>query len=387
MSDDERAVFSRAQVRHYDQVAIQHCSVPSLILMENAGRGATDALLPYVRGQDDQVVVACGRGNNGGDGFVVARHLLAQGYANITCWVLAPLEKVSGDARKNLDAWLGLGGRTQFIEKDLTPFRSALAEADVVVDALLGTGLDRPVEGRVRATIEAINDAPADVFSLDIPSGLDADTGQTLGASVTAQATATFARLKAGLLQGDAIAQAGDLRVISLGIPDRQVVEAVGTTAELVALDTVDRALGQRRIDVHKYGAGAVLLAAGRVGSIGAAELTARGAYRAGAGLVTIATWADAAPRLEGCLPEAMVLGLPSTSTRAALTSALERRRAAGVGPGFGVDTKAQSVVEHLALAWDRPVVLDADAITCFAGRSEALVTAPAARILTPHAG
>jgi ADP-dependent NAD(P)H-hydrate dehydratase / NAD(P)H-hydrate epimerase len=365
-------ILSRAQIRGYDERAIA-CGVPSLVLMENAGRGAAaiaEGLVP-----SGEVVVVCGRGNNGGDGFVVARHLMARGRSVRVFALAAQLE---GDARHNLEAFSGLGGDVAFLDDDFTALRDALASAALVVDALFGTGLARPVEGRYRAAIEAINEASALRLALDIPSGIDADTGAILGLAVRADHTATFAHRKCGLVQGPGADHAGAIHVVDLGIPDASVLAAVGHTARLLEAPR----LPARRPDLHKYGAGSVLVAAGSPGKAGAALLAARGALRAGAGLVTIATFAD---DLEARLPEAMTVALDDDPAPK-LEAALARSKAAGVGPGIGLGEEARAAIEAM-MTFAGPLVLDADAITAFAGRPEALREAPGPRILTPHTG
>lgn len=366
-------VLSRAQIRAYDERAIAG-GVPSLVLMENAGRGAAE-VAAAIAPPEAFVVIVCGRGNNGGDGFVVARHLLARGRRVHTFALAAEL---TGDAAANLEALRGLGGEITVVEDDLGPLATALASADLVVDAIFGTGLTRPVEGRYRAAIEAIDARGGLCLALDIPSGIDADTGAILGAAVRADHTATFAHRKCGLLQGPGAIHAGTLHVVDLGIPDAAVVAAVGQEASIVERPR----LPARPADLHKYGAGAVLLAAGSPGKAGAALLAARGALRGGAGLVTIATFAEV---LEARLPEAMILPL-GDDPGPALAAALAKCKAAGVGPGLGLDARARAAIDAIG-AFTGPLVIDADAITAFAGRPEALADAAGPRILTPHAG
>lgn len=373
-------VLSREQIRAYDQHLIEELSVPGLLLMENAGRGAAEALMARAAGR---VAIVCGRGNNGGDGFVVARHLAAAGW-DVACHVMGPLDKIGGDAAVNLGAWQGLGGAVHLIDHALP---AALREADVIVDGLFGTGLSRPIEGRWRDVVEAMNAAEAPVFALDIPSGIDADTGAIHGVAVEARWTATFAHRVSGLVQGPGAIRCGELLVVPLGVPDAATLAAVGHTATVIDDALLRRAMRPRPPDCHKYRAGAVVIAAGRRGATGAAWLAARGAFRAGAGLVTIATWPGAAAALEGRLPEAMISPLDVDRPKESVLDTLRKRTAAGVGPGFGTDEPARRATEALVLEWEGPVVVDADAITCFAGRPEALKDAPGARILTPHTG
>jgi ADP-dependent NAD(P)H-hydrate dehydratase / NAD(P)H-hydrate epimerase len=377
-------ILSREQIRAYDAHAIEACAVPGLILMENAGRGAAEIIAAHAG--PEPVVIVAGRGNNGGDGFVIARHLAAGG-VDVEVFVVGPVDAIGGDAKVNLDAWRGLGGAVHLVGDDLEPLRSALTSASLAVDALFGTGLNRPLEGQWAAAVHVMNHAPCPVAAVDIPSGIDGDTGVIHGVAVQAAFTVTFAHLKAGLVQGPGIAHLGELFVVGLGVMDAPILEKVGWTAQVIAEDRVADTVGRRAVDTHKYKAGSVLVIAGSEGKTGAALLCADGALRAGAGVVTIATWPDAAASLDARVTEVMTARIDPDDIEASLTSALDRRRAVAIGPGFGTDARAIDVVERIGLMWEGPAVLDADAISCLAGRPEVLRKARGARILTPHAG
>jgi NAD(P)H-hydrate epimerase len=371
-------------MRAYDKQAIEELGVASLVLMENAGRGAAEALASRVT--DEPVTVVAGLGNNGGDGFVIARHLAARG-VEVRVFLMGPVDKVGGDARINLDAWRGLGGALQIVDDDLGALNDALARGGWAVDALFGTGLSRPLEGRFAETVEAINASACHVFAVDMPSGIDGDDGAVLGVAVRAELTATFAHLKSGLLQGQGATHAGEVVVVPLGFRDQAALEAVGWTAQAVEPSQVAATLGQRPIDTHKYRAGSVLVIAGSEGKTGAALLAGTGALRAGAGLVTIATWPDAVASLEQRVTELMTATLDSNDLDRSLEAALDRRRAVAMGPGLGLDDRATEVVKRVGLGWEGPVVLDADAISCFAGKASELGKAKGPRVITPHAG
>lgn len=377
-------VLSRSQIRHYDRVAIEHRGVPSLLLMENAGRGAAEALERHH--PDGEVVVVCGRGNNGGDGLVLARHLRAAARP-VTVVAVGPPERFAGDAAANLEAYLGLGEHVDFVEgeQDLGPLDLALSRAVVIVDALLGTGVTRPVEGLYRTLVARMVAHPVPVFALDLPSGIDADTGAVHGVAVEADHTATFAHRKSGLLQGRGAVACGTVVVVDLGIPDVAILEEVGHEATVVTPSEVRTTLGHRAPDAHKYHAGSILVVAGARGKVGAALLTARGALRGGAGLATIATSADV--EVGAHLPEVMTHRLDEDDPLAGLRAALERKSAVAVGPGLGHGPDAIRVIDELVANFDGPLVLDADAITAFAGTPDHIAGGPGPRILTPHAG
>lgn len=445
-------VLTRAQMREFDRYAIEACHVPGIVLMENAGRGAADVLAALIEARrkeagagafrrapladppgdgptsegatggptsrraaadalaararsfpvrhvkapgqpatyplEARVVVVCGAGNNGGDGFVVARHLLARG-AEVEVFLAGASEKVTGESRINHDAYIDLGGRFAELPPGapLGPLEAALANADFVVDALFGTGLDRPIRGHLAEVIGAINRGSGRCVALDIPSGLDADSGAPLGIAVQADETVTFGHLKIGLLTPAGARLAGHIHVVDLGVPDPPILAHVGYVAEVIRRENIGSDLTPRETNVHKHEAGDVLVIAGSPGKVGAAWLTGRAAMRTGAGLVTVCTWPDAATLLESRVVEVMTARIDPARIQASLDEALAKRRAVAIGPGLGLDENARAVVDHVVLGWDGLKVVDADAITHFAGRPGALAAARGTCILTPHPG
>ncbi|HEY8041394.1 MAG TPA: NAD(P)H-hydrate dehydratase [Polyangiaceae bacterium] len=382
-------VLSRAQMRAFDKHAIEVCSTPSLVLMENAGRGATDVLVRELLEGDAggaPVVVVCGTGNNGGDGLVVARHLLVRGAAPAV-FLVGDAKKVSPDAGANLAAWRGLGGQVHEVSggQDAPRFAEAMEEAEVVVDALFGTGLDRPIEGFFADVVRAMNAAGAPRFAVDLPSGLDADTGGVLGVAVEARATVTFAHHKLGLLTPGGARLAGRIHVVDIGVPGALVAH-VGGSAQLLEAADAKPWLAPRAPGAHKNSAGHVVVVAGSPGKIGAPQLVARGAMRAGAGLATIATWPEAATAIEGHALEAMTARIDAARPGESLDAILANKQAVAIGPGLGLGDDARTAVEYVLASWHGPVVVDADALTMFAGRPSVFMAAAHA-ILTPHPG
>jgi ADP-dependent NAD(P)H-hydrate dehydratase / NAD(P)H-hydrate epimerase len=380
-------VLSRDQIRAFDRYAIEQCKMPGLVLMENAGRGAAEVIWQEMPDPSARVLVVCGAGNNGGDGFVVARHLDAFG-ASVSVWLVGEESKVKGDALTNHACWVGLGKRvlTAWNLEDFDLLEAAIAQADVIVDALFGTGLDRPIQEPFARVIRAINGADAVRVALDLPSGLDSNTGRVLGEAVIADHTITFGALKLGLLTPSGAEHCGQLQVARLGVSDA-IIDHTGHDGELITRDRVAAVIADRSPSVHKHAAGNVIAIAGAPGRIGASLLVAQGALRAGAGLATIATWPEAVDALQARVLEIMTTSLDPQNIETSLDSALQGRGAAAVGPGLGTDERARRAVEHVALKWDGAKVLDADAITCFAGRAKELAAAPGGLILTPHAG
>jgi ADP-dependent NAD(P)H-hydrate dehydratase / NAD(P)H-hydrate epimerase len=255
------------------------------------------------------------------------------------------------------------------------------------VDAIFGTGLDRPIHGHLAEVIAVINHADTRCVALDVPSGLDADSGEPLGIAVHADDTVTFGHLKIGLLTPEGARLAGTIHVVDLGVPDRPILSHVGHVAEVIRAHNIGSYLLPRETNVHKHEAGDVLVVAGSAGKLGAALLTARAAIRTGAGLVTVCTWPDAATALESRVVEVMTSRIDLDRIAGSLDEALARRRAVAIGPGFGLDEKARLVVDHVVLGWDGLKVVDADAITHFVGRPEVLAKARGQCILTPHPG
>lgn len=374
-------ILSRAQMRAFDAHAIDVAKVPSIVLMENAGRGAAEVIAREIfQGgvEGRHVVIVCGTGNNGGDGFVVARHLLGKG-ARVDAILCGDASKMTADCRTNHDAFIGVGGLVDTLSNV-----EAFEEVDLVVDALFGTGLDRPVEesGAMGAVIRSINAANAPVVALDVPSGMNADTGSAMdGVAVDADATVTFAHLKLGHVTGQGARRSGTVHVVDIGVPASLRTEH---SAGLVETHDVRAEIAPRAVDVHKYRAGHVAVLAGSAGKSGAALLTARGALRAGAGAATITTWPDAVATLEPRVVEIMTAAIESIEQ---LEAVLANKRAVVVGPGFGTDDRARQAVDHVLTMFSGPIVCDADALTLHARAIEDFAAAGGRAILTPHAG
>jgi NAD(P)H-hydrate epimerase len=292
----------------------------------------------------------------------------------------------NGAVGANYDAWRTLGGEFVELIEPLEPLERALENAAVVVDALLGTGLAREVDGRLRVLIESINRAPGLRVALDIPSGLDSNSGAALGAAVRADVTTTFAAPKLGLYTTSGADHAGRVEVVSIGAP-AAAYEQVGNSAELIESSDVARAIPRRRTSTHKGSAGRVIAVAGSPGKTGAALLVARGALRAGAGLVTIATLPQAADALDHRVLEEMTARIDPLRPEESLAELLAGVDAVAIGPGLGLDAMARRIVDYVVLQWGGAKVVDADAITHFAGRPGALAGAKGRLVLTPHPG
>src|SRR5947207_5734279 len=298
-------------MRRVDERAVRDLHISGATLMENAGRGAADAVLAWLAPgkrapRAPRVVIVCGKGGNGGDGFVVARHLKRRG---VRCDVVlaAPARDVRGDAATKLRELQTAGVRPATVT-DAAALAPRLARADLIIDALLGTGARSGADGLVAAAIDAVNAAGRPVLALDIPSGLPADGGAPSRAAVRADVTLPFAGLKRGLVMPPGRALAGRVSVIDIGVPPSEVTRGI-TTFVLEEAD-VARHFPPRARDTHKGTYGHLLVVAGSVGKTGAAALAGHAALRAGAGLVTVATAASQQPVVAGLVLEAMTAPL-----------------------------------------------------------------------------
>lgn len=340
------------------------------VLMERAGSAAF-ALLRERFPRARRIAVVCGSGNNGGDGYVLARLAME---ADLTVVVLSPADVagLKGDAAAAHAAWRKIGGRVQ-------PFTVAPLQAcDVIVDALFGTGSERPLEGEWRAAIEAMNACGRPIFAIDMPSGLHADSGRVLGAAVRAEVTLSFIGLKAGLFTGQGREHSGVILFDDLGVPDA-VFTGIAPMARRITPRNLRGLLAPRARHAHKGDAGRVLVIGGQPGMPGAVQLAGEAAYRAGAGLVVLATHPEHAASIGAARPELIAHGVKDAQAMQPLLSGVH---ALAVGPGLGQGEWGRGLWQA-ALAADQPVVVDADALNL-------LATQPAARpdwVLTPHPG
>jgi NAD(P)H-hydrate epimerase len=378
-------------MRAVDARAMTALGIPGGRLMENAGSGAAGLIAsewaPIAR---KRVVVVCGKGNNGGDGLVVARRLRTRGAA-VEVFLLGARRDVTGDAARALARWRGRVAEI-VAEAGLPALERALARAHLAVDALLGTGLAGPARGTVARAIEAINASGRPVVSLDLPSGLGSDGGTLLGPTVRASLTATFAGYKRSLLLYPGAAEAGRVSVVDIGIPPTEAERGIATF--LLEAADIRPHFPPRRADAHKGSFGHLLVVAGSVGKTGAAALAGRAALRSGVGLCTVAAPASQQPIVAALGMEHMTEPLPETAGQALSLKARERildlasrADAVALGPGVSLDPETQELVRALVREVERPMVVDADGLSALARHLDLVERAPAARVLTPHPG
>ncbi|GIW45835.1 MAG: bifunctional NAD(P)H-hydrate repair enzyme [Candidatus Binatia bacterium] len=378
------------EMRALDRAAIEKFGIPSFTLMQRAATGAADILRrTFSRDERRRILVVAGKGNNGGDGMVCAR-LLARSGSAIRVALMASPRELKGDAAR---AFEELGGTRVGVATDvgIRELGQMLTEATLVVDALLGTGLNTPVTGRFAEAICAMNGSGKPIFSLDVPSGLDADRGIPLGVAVCAAATVTFGLAKLGLFVYPGRAFSGKLHVVDIGIPEPALGEISSKAWALEATD-VARRLPVRPPTAHKGNCGHVLVVGGALGRTGAAKMAAEAALRAGAGLVTLAGPATVQHVSAAHLPEIMTVGLPDTGgalrfDERALSTALEGKNAVVVGPGMGTSEDCERIVKWFLERPGLPIVCDADALTCLSRASEWASLKRAQVVVTPHPG
>ena len=361
-------LYTAAATRALDRAAIENHRIPGYTLMQRAGSAVVEAARVAYPASNAWMIL-CGGGNNGGDGYVVARLAHDFGVKPLVVALSDP-EKLTGDARQAFEDWRAAGG-------DTVPWPQAIPDAvNLVIDAMLGTGLDRPVGGPYAEAVAAVNAAAEPCVAVDIPSGLNADTGAVMGCAVHANLTVTFIGKKRGLFTADGPEFTGTLLFDRLEVPTG-AYEQVEPSGQLLGADCVARALGPRSRNSHKGQFGHVLVVGGNAGMSGAARLAGEGALRSGAGLVSVATHPDHAALLNLPRPELMVHGV---SNAAELERAAERATVLALGPGLGTGPWGQALWRY-CLDDSRPLVVDADGLNLLAAE-------PRQRedwILTPH--
>ena len=388
-------LLTAAQMQELDRRTIEEVGLPGVVLMENAGRGVVESLCArFFSVRPGPVVVVAGKGNNGGDGYVVARDLLRRGWTVRTV-VLADRVAVKGDAAVHLGALLQSGGEVFFAPdaQTLTAILSGMDLPRLVVDALFGTGLSSKVDGHHAEAIAWINRTGAKVVAVDIPSGIDAGSGRILGCAVSADLTVTFALAKVGHAVYPGAGCAGDLVVLDIGIP-RCLSENVGDDHLLVEAAEAALLCPRRPAGGHKGTFGHLLVIAGETGKSGAAVMSAEAGLRSGAGLVTVACPAPVHSVLEVKLTEAMTVPLPAIDGALSLQALAQVRAlwvgksAVAAGPGLGRSAETVALVRRLVAECPLPLILDADALNAVSEGPEILLArAPGTTVLTPHPG
>ncbi len=381
-------VLAAGQMAAVDKFTIEKVGIPGAVLMEQAGL-AVARQCRRMLSEPGPVVVLCGKGNNGGDGFVAARRLRQWGIA-CEIFLLGKVDDLTGDARLNAEIWHNLGGSVHpFSPADAA---DALQKAVLIIDAMLGTGARGGLRGSYQEAARLANTSPADVVAVDLPTGIDADTGLADADAIRARRTVTFGALKPGLLLAPGADLAGEIEVADIGFPE-QAFSAVPAQIFRLKIPSAAALLPQRKRTDYKNKVGHVYVIAGSRGMDGAALLASKAALRAGAGLAILAAPASLAEAMAGGLVEVMKEPLPESDGAVSSTAwpVIEKRLpwadVVAAGPGLGTSAGAGYVVFNLLQQFPGTLVLDADAINIVAGEPEQLRRREAPTILTPHAG
>jgi NAD(P)H-hydrate epimerase len=388
-------VLNTQQMREADRRTIDEVGIPAIVLMENAGRQAVAAMeAAFEDLPTSHVGVLCGRGNNGGDGFVVARTLVQRG-VETSVFLLGGVADVRGDARTNLEV-LGRIGLTVVEITNAQEWElhfSEISRCEVLVDAILGTGFHGQLSGLLETVVADVNGLGVPVVAIDLPTGVSADSADVEGEAIEATMTVTLAAPKIPLVLPPADSHSGDLVIADIGIPLPLLDDVEGPYIELLTRERMRELVPARAADSHKGDFGRVLVIAGSLGRSGAAHLAAIGALRSGAGLVTIATPKSCLPIVAAMAPEYMTEGLEETAAGTVDYAALDRvlefkADVIAIGPGLGQSPGTAAFVQGLVERAGVPLVIDADALNAFAGDPDRLTGRDGVDVvITPHPG
>lgn len=394
-------IVTSEEMRQIDLYVIEELGVPAVVLMERAGLGVAEAIRSLFSQKNyPRVIVLSGPGNNGGDGFVCARYLWDWGY-QVEVLLFKKDTEYQGEAEVNLNILKNLGIPTTYVS-NLEEVREFFRNyrPDLVVDALFGTGLKRPLSGLFEEVVSYLNDyrnenSKVRIVAIDMPSGVSGDTGQILGVAVRADLTVTFECLKPAHLFYPGKERSGEVKVIPIGYPWQAIKNRYSASLKRVYLDdyVAKTFYRGRRGFFHKGKAGHLLILAGSHGKSGAGFLAGLGALRGGVGLVTLASPKSLQPIYCQLLPEALTLGLPeengeiSENALKTILSALDGKKALAIGPGFGLGKGPEVVLSTLLETVDLPLILDADALTLISKFLEKLRAYRGVKIITPHPG
>ena len=384
-------VVTAAEMREIDRKTIGECGISGIILMERAGLAVTGGIKELFGRKN--VIVVCGKGNNGGDGLVIARNLHNEGWEAGVVITSKPVD-FKGDALSQYKTAVACGVKIFPAETLLSRPSSILTRHSIIVDAILGTGLQKNISGRLAEVVELINRSGLPVVSVDIPTGISSDDGQVMGAAVRAAYTVTFGLPKRGHMFYPGAEYTGRLFTADIGFPKR-LLTSEALPVELLEKDAVSALIPRRNAFSHKGDYGHVLMVAGSRGKTGAALMAARACLRAGAGLVTIGVPESLAPVFQSRVTEEMIVGLPDRGDGTLSVKAAEtlldflsgRADLLAIGPGIGVSADCRKLMETLIKNSRSPMVIDADGINALQGVKSILLQAKAGIILTPHPG
>ena len=386
-------ILTAEQIREIDRLSTEQFGIPSILLMENAGMRVVEALEGRFEDLEElTIAILCGKGNNGGDGFVVARQLIQKGCYPFV-FLFSEESEVKGDAKTNLEILKAIGCPPTVVtnEHDWYEERLEVIDADIIVDALLGTGLSKPLNGLYKSIVETLDDfVGATIVSIDVPSGLQTNDSRVGGPAVEADLTVTFTALKPCLVLPPSHDFAGDVFVADIGNP-HELLESGELNLHLIEPSLFPAARHIRESDTNKGDYGKVLVIGGSRGKSGAAAMSGQAALRAGAGLVTVATASSVLPSIAASMPELMTEPLAETGEGTIagqdISKIVHGKTVLAIGPGLTTHPETAAFVRGLIRDTTLPVVIDADGLNAFDGHSDEIRGNGQARILTPHPG
>jgi len=367
-------------MRNIDQYCINVIGIPGIVLMENAAL----KVVKNIEEDNKTFVIVCGSGNNGGDGFAVARHLLNRGnYVEI--FSLGSEDKMSADTKVNLGIIRKMGAQILKVNnnEDLDTLRESIIHSEITIDAIFGTGLSRKVEGIYSLAITIINENSRYILSIDVPSGIECDTGKVMGNCIRSNKTVTFGLYKKGFLGYETSFLTGEIVIEDIGIP-ASVVDRFNENEYITDIDLIKKLIKKRNKYSHKGNYGRALILAGSTGFTGSAYIVAQAAVRSGAGLVTLCCDSKVQDILSVKLVEAMTV---ATSDEKRLNSLITKSDCIAIGPGMGNNNVTLKLLGKILLNAKCPVVIDADGLNVLEGNLEMLSNKKSKIVLTPHMG
>jgi len=385
-------VLSPKRMARYDEYAIKTWGIPSAVLMENAGRNTYRLMKERYLTGGETIAVVCGRGNNGGDGFVIARYALIDGF-RVCAYLIGRKTDLKGDAALNMRLFESLGGKVIECTRGPKQVKAGIREADLIVDAVFGTGLSKPVGGMEKTLIDGINASEKPVIAVDIPSGIDGTTGKAEGSAIRAFHTFTYAYPKLGQVLSPGADHCGRLTVIDISIPPF-VETRVGFDGDITDGDMIRGFLKRRLPSSHKGSFGHAVVIAGSPGKTGAAHLASHAALKIGAGLVTLVIPRSLNAIMEAKTTEVMTYpveddgnGFFTAGSFDDIAAFVQDKDVIIMGPGLSQNEGVVELTRRIYREINKPFVIDADGINAFQGHTSVLKKAKREAVLTPHPG
>lgn len=378
-------LVSGNQMKEIDKKTIDS-GVSGLKLMETAGTKVFEAIQKEIEDQSQSVLIVCGAGNNGGDGYVVARKLLLQ-FISVKVYSTVNPDKLKGDAQKNYQRYKEMGVNVlQYNHDNIEEFKKDVRQSHIIVDAILGTGLRGPVNDNIKSLINIINHSTKKIFSVDIPSGINAENGQSYGEAIQAYKTITFQLPKLGCVLYPGAKHTGELIVEDIGIP-QEIIDKEHSSIYSIEEKLIKSIIKPRQKDIHKGNCGKLLIIAGSKGMAGAAVLTAKSAVRSGVGIVKVMVSEDINDILQISVPEAMSIPIKDLENIEDITENLIDYNTIAIGPGLGTHKNIIKIIQNMIEKTDQPIVIDADGLNAIGHNAHKVFKKNNNIIITPHPG